>query len=139
VTDLPTVVSERDHFLAICARLAGTGRPVGKAEAPKGIDPPFLVVYPLAGGSFDGVLDDIEADVVWPFQITCVAELAGEALLLVDEARRALTVEPIEVPGRRTCWVHADGGPAGARRDDTVQPSLFYATPRFTLATTPTT
>lgn len=135
-TDLPTVVSERVHFLAVVERLEGTGRPVGQAVAPKTTDPPFYVVYPVGGGQFDGVIDDVEADVNWPFQVTCVAALEAEVLLLVDEARRALTEIPVDVPGRRVLWLHSDGT-ATARRDDQVNPPVFYATPRFTLATTP--
>lgn len=138
-----TVVLERDHHAAVLSRLremttSGVLVPVGEAQAPSGIDPPFLVLYAIGGPPFDGPGMDPEADARWSFQVTCVGRTSGEALHLADKTRTTLVRASIVVPGRRTLWIHTYG-PSGAPRDDSVTPPVFTAFPRFELATTPLT
>lgn len=137
MTELATTVpSERDHFLAVVERLRGVGGfAVGEGEAPAG-PPPYVTVYPLEGGTLDGTIADVEADLVWPFQVTCVATTESEVLWLVDKVRSGVRQNTIAIADRRVLYVRSSGVSV-PRRDDTVTPSVFYATPRFTLATSP--
>ena len=82
---------------ALVAFLAtATGKPVGRATAPLGVDgtpaaPPFAVVYPLPGGDTWGpVYDAPDAGAQLPYQVTSVGLRADQAEWLADKVRQAM-------------------------------------------------
>lgn len=95
----------------------------------------YAIVYPLPGGTRDGDLADPFAEVTLNYQAQCIADTAEAARSVagdVDAAMRALTV-----PDRKVLRVTpVDDG--GVQPDDETQgPRLFYATPRYSVWTTP--
>jgi hypothetical protein len=114
-------------------------QPVGWQGAP-GVSTfgPYVVAYPLLGGSLDGPLGDPDADAEPVYQITSVggsrqqcewvadkvrAVMLGGALLLTVGDRRVVRVSPDVLPG--------------ATREDDSQPSIWFAPERFRLYVTP--
>ena len=125
--------SLQEHTNGVISALETTDLPVGRAEAPD--DPlPYYVVYPIPGGRVMGNLDDPHGDAELVYQVTCVGETSEQVELLVDKAMALL--DGIEVPGRSISQVDIDTN-AGVRRGDESAPPLFYATPRFTILSTP--
>lgn len=120
---------------------------VGDSEKPAGAGwqgppgdsdfEPYIVVYDLRSGLYDGPMNGPEEDGETAIQCTCVGVVPSQVRLVADLVRDALLTETITVVGRRVSLVRPDAGPGGVDRDDDVTPSLFYATPRFTISTTP--
>ena len=98
---------------------------------------PYYVVYPLPGGVFDGTLGcpDDDASLIW--QVTCIGATARQCEAAVDRANSVLIGQPLTIAGRFVCRVWADMAGGGVRRDDTVQPPVFIATPRYRIDSTP--
>lgn len=133
---------------AVIAVLEDAGLVVGDAEKPK-TDPcgwagapgksnfvPYVVVYPLAGGTIDGTLDGPHED-AWPlYQLTSVGATRAQAEWTADVARDALLANTLAVTGRRITHVQIDEL-AGARRDDLDQPPVWYSPDRYSIATVP--
>lgn len=92
---------------------------------------PYGIVYPLPGGVFNGTLGcpDDDASLIW--QVTCVGGTRSQCEWAADKVLEALVGHRLAVPGRSTARLWADMPGGGARRDDTVQPPVFIATPRF--------
>lgn len=146
---MTTVPRIADHLQAVidCLDLFGHGRwHVGDGVAPKDdtgatYPPPYMGVH-LISDTTTGPANDPDADVTVTLQVTCVAESQLEAAWLRDKATEALTTTPVTVAGRTGMYGSSGIRPAGGRRaverSDEQQPSLFYATPLFTLTTTPT-
>jgi len=90
---------------------------------------PYVIVHPLVQ-TFDGGLGcpDVDSDLGW--QVTCVGATREQCDWVRHEVNTALIGQALTVTGRSVTRVRADGG-AGTRRDDTTQPPLFIATPRF--------
>lgn len=98
---------------------------------------PYFVVYPLLGGMFDGTLGCPDDDASLIYQVTCVGRDRPQCEAAVDRANQVLIGQPLTVPGRFIYRVWADMAGGGARRDDTVQPPVFIATPRYRVESTP--
>jgi hypothetical protein len=98
---------------------------------------PYFVLYPLPGGVFDGTLGcpDDDASLIW--QITAVGATRAQCEAAVDRANSVLVGQPLTIPGRYVTRVQADMAGGGVRRDDTVQPPVFIATPRYRIDSVP--
>lgn len=98
---------------------------------------PYYVLYPLPGGYFDGTLGcpDNDASLIW--QVTCVGATRPQCEAAVDRANDVLVGQPLTVADRFIARVWADMAGGGARRDDTVQPPVYIATPRYRVESTP--
>lgn len=107
--------------------LTAGGLTVGDATG-EGLTPPFVVVYPIAGETFDGTVGDTWSEVDKPFQPTCVGADRWQAEWLADRVRDLL----LEATG--VTW-RARPLPGGgvARDDETGGPPQFLAYPRFVL------
>ena len=109
------------------AKLQSLGLTVGDAAAPAS-PPPYVVVYQIPGGGFSGQLGRINDDAEIVYQVTCVGVSRQQAEWLEDKANGLLT--GITVSGRSIPLIRTDGL-GGIRRDDSIQPPVFVATPRF--------
>lgn len=135
-------VEFRAHTEGVIAALEAEAQfPVGDHKAPDGggrqTDGSFdkyVVVYRIPGGSRGGNLDGAYGDAELIYQVTCVGSSARQAEWLADRVDEAL-LGGVSVSGRRVRVIPHDN-PAGAREDD-VTPSIFSATPRYRLMTTP--
>lgn len=98
---------------------------------------PYCIVISLPGGIFDGPLGcpDNDASLIW--QVTCVGVNRPQCESIVDRVNDALIGQPLNVTGRFIARVWADMAGGGVRRDDTVQPPVFIATPRYRVESTP--
>lgn len=128
-----TVAVIRDHTDAVIAALEATGLTVGDADA-NGLTAPYAVVYQIPGGRMYGSLDAPFDDAELVYQVTCVGTTREQAEWVTDKAMALLN--GFSVTGRSVALVMPEGGP-GIRRDDDVQPPMYYSTPRFTIKTTP--
>lgn len=135
-----TLADPRTHDDALVAALVAADLVVGDGGDPT--DPfgwqgapgssqfqPYVIVYPLTQ-TFDGGLgcSDSDSDLSW--QVTCVGATREQCDWIRHEVNTALIGQALTVSGRSVARVRADGG-AGTRRDDTTQPPLFIATPRY--------
>jgi hypothetical protein len=143
------IASLRQHSDAVLAALVSTGVPVGDADPDIGevgwqATPgqseflAYMVLYPLAGGTFDGPTAEPDDDAELYFQVTCVGANRAQCEWVLDQALGVLVGDQdVTVPDRSTLRIEADMAGGGVRRDDTVQPPVFISTPRFRLWTTP--
>jgi hypothetical protein len=92
---------------------------------------PYVIVYPLSGGIFDGTLGCPDDDASLTWQLTCVGAVRRQCEWMADRALAALVGRRLTVADRGVSRVYADMAGGGARRDDTVQPPVFIATPRI--------
>ena len=97
----------------------------------------YAIVYPLAGGVFDGPLGCPDDDASLTWQVTCVGVTRDQCEWVADKVNGILIGQPIVVAGRHISRVWADMAGGGARRDDEVQPPVFIATPRYRVESTP--
>jgi len=130
---LPVV---REHTDAVIAALEAAGLTVGDAVAPDDTDPPYVVVYAIAGGGSTGTLARPDDDAFLVYQATCVGTSREQAEWLADKALELLGPDAVAVPGRRVCRVSLDMH-GGIQRDDNVTPPVFWSAPRFRMTTTP--
>lgn len=98
---------------------------------------PYYVVYPLAGGVFDGSLGCPDDDASLTWQVTCVGATRPQCEAAADRANEVLIGQPLIVTGRHISRVWADMAGGGVRRDDLVQPPVFIATPRYRVESSP--
>lgn len=149
VTTRPDILA---HDLAVLDRLKTIGRPVEFGRAPDGAlnrllqDPStaggnddYMVLYPIAGGSRDGSLEDPYADIQLPYQVTCIGYAAAGVRWMVTRIEPALA--GITITGRSIVQIIPDD-PGPVRLDEDINPELagtglLVGTPRFTLHTTP--
>lgn len=137
-----TTVLVEDHTAGILAALNTTTLVVGDGVAPRGagkaeLDPPYIVLYPLVGGSFDGPIDDSQADVVLPYQITSVGITRSQCQVALDIARTVMKRESITITGRRVRDVRLINPISGVVRDDDLANPLHYGYDRYEVDTTP--
>lgn len=129
----------RDHTAAVVAALdAVAGLVVGRGEMPTlaaGADKKYCVVYSIPGGRLSGSLEDAEEDGELVYQVTCVGETNDQAEWVVDKVMALLDgIGPVQ--GRVIPRVALESMP-GVFRDESIDPPLFVATPRFRIFTTP--
>ena len=124
----------RAHTDGVIAALEAQGLTVGDAVAPEDVGPPYVVVYPIAGGGLSGSLADPNEDGTLIFQVTCVGASREQAEWLADKAMALL--DGFSISGRSIARVSLDLQ-GGIQRDDASTPPVFYASPRFRVMTTP--
>lgn len=135
-----SLADPRTHDDALVAKVAAAGVVVGDATDPtsphgwqgtpgQSTFIPYAVVYPL-DQIYDGSLGcpDTDADLSW--QVTCVGSTREQCDWVRGKVAAALIGQTLTVAGRSIPRIRPDGG-ASTRRDDTVQPAVFIATPRF--------
>lgn len=126
----------REHTAAVVSALEAAGLTVfggPNGAPPSAAVPPYAVVYHL-NDIFFGTLEEPDEDADLVYQVTCVGKSDEQAEWVMDRAM--VLVEGFEVEGRSITRVRPDGGP-GPRPDYDVSPVVFYATPRFTIKSTP--
>ena len=137
-----SVVDISAHDAAVLQALEVLDRPVGFAEAPEGAleavrdrsGEDYVIVYPVSGTRPASSAADGDGDADLVYQTTVVAKDPMAARFLIqriDQALRAMVVE-----GRAIVRFRPDVV-GDVRRDDTVQPPVFIATPRWRVWTTP--
>lgn len=137
-----SLADPRTHHDAIIAAIDAAGVVVGDGTYPTddygwqggpGVSAfiGYAIVYPLSQ-EFDGSLGcpDTDADIAW--QVTCVGATRRQADAVAHAVNTALVGNTLTVAGRSVPRMIRDGG-SGARRDDSVQPAQFIATPRYSL------
>jgi hypothetical protein len=132
-----TVPLVEDHLAGIKTVISdGTNNQftVDVGEAPDGETTPYVVIYPGEGVT-DGPVADVHADLDLPFQCTCVAADALEAAWLQDRVTVLLVNGTYAIPDRAVVRIRYTTGPV--RREAGTGRPLFFATPLFTLTTTP--
>jgi hypothetical protein len=133
---MPTPLEKRKHTDAVIAALQAAGLTVGDGIAPTGAEAKYVVVYPIEGGNRTGTLAGPFDDAELVYQLTCVGDHRWQAEWVRDKAEAAL-LSGLTVAGRHIPLVSPDEGDSGIRRDDSVTPALYYATPRYRIRTTP--
>jgi hypothetical protein len=137
----------REHNDAFIALLEAAGLVVGDATKPKGAhgwqgipgqSPPFIpyvIVHPL-GQTFDGSLGcpDTDSDVAW--QVTVVGSTREQTDSLKARVDAAVIGQSLTVAGRFVPRIRPEPSADQTRRDDTVQPASFIATPRYAAMST---
>lgn len=141
-----TWVSGRVLTDAIIAALAAAPCDVGDGEKPTGAGwqgvpdqsqfAPYLVLHPVSGGTTDGTLAASDDDAASLYQLTAVGATREQAEWAADEGRDVMLGVAITVSGRSVAQVRVDML-GGARRDDTVQPSVWMAVDRYRVVSTP--
>lgn len=128
------------HTTAVVALLTTAGVVVGDATAPtvpygwqgtpgRSRFIPYAVVY-LLDQSFDGTLGCPDSDSDFSWQVTCIGDTRAACDTVRHAVNTALVGQPLTVTSRGVPRIRAEGG-AAIRRDDSVAPALFIATPRF--------
>lgn len=141
------LASLRTHTDAILAKLVSTTILVGDGIKPANagwlgkpgeqLFTPYMILYP-AFGTFDGTIGAPSDDADLEYQITCVGETRVQAEWVADAAIAALVEQTVTVTGRSSNQRITLVDAGAARRDDAVLPSVFFATPRIAIYTTPT-
>lgn len=114
---------------AVISTLEAGSLTVGDASG-EGLTAPYVVVYPIAGETYDGTLGTGGAS--WsltdkPFQPTCVGTTREQAEWLADKVRDLLIADTSMFRARPI------GGGGTVRDDTTGSPALFLAFPRFSM------
>lgn len=131
-----------DHTQALLDALAAAPFSVGDGVAPRNadkseIDPPYVVLYSITGGRFDGPLNDSQADVSLVYQITAVGETRQQAQVAIDVCRDLMKKANVTVTNRRVRDLRHLTPNSGVIRDDDLPNPLFYGYDRYELDTTP--
>lgn len=80
--------------------------------------------------TFDGSLGCPDDDAEFRWQVTCVGSTRAECAAVVHAVNTAVIGASLTVVGRSVLRVRADGG-FGIRRDESINPPLYIATPRY--------
>ena len=138
-----TVINTDDHTQGVLDALVSLPFAVGDGEAPRNadkteIDPPFVVLYPISGGTFDGPLSDSQADVHMVYQVTSVGITRFSAQAAIDLVRAILFDKSnVTITGRSIRDIRLTTPFSGIIRDDDLPDPLFYGYDRYELDTTP--
>lgn len=145
MADLASFLTHTDAFVAA---LRSAGLVIGDANDPEepfgwigieGKDPyiPYGVVYDYPGTAFRGPLGCPHDDATLMWQVMCVGASRAQASDMADRVNRAVVGVRLQVEGRWVDPVSADIGTGGLRRDDSVEPNVFIASPRFRALSSP--
>lgn len=137
---LPLVREHTDGLIAALEALSlevGDGQaPEGHGRQPDGTFLPYVTAYSIPGGDRSGTLDAPDEDATLIFQLTCVGESRKQAEWIADIALGLLGTYTFEVEGRKIPRVYLVTNPR-VRRDDSITPPVFIATPRIGIMSTP--
>jgi hypothetical protein len=134
----------REHDNAVHTAVAAIGRQTGLVDAPPGALDSLLnqtgdgyyIIYPIPGGDRDGPVNDPYTDITLHYQITCVDAGPEGCRWLTDQIETALA--NLTVPDRAVMWINPTAPSGIFPDDDTAAQRLFYSTPSYQIATTPT-
>lgn len=138
-----TVINTDDHTQGLLTALAVLPFPVGDGVAPRDalqaeIDPPYVVLYPIVGGIFDGPLSDSQADISLIYQVTAVGVTRFSAQAGIDLVRAIfMDKSNVIITGRVVRDIRLVSPYSGIVRDDDLPDPLFYGYDRYELDTTP--
>ena len=137
-----TLANPTTHTAPLVALLQGAGVVVGDAAAPaaptkfawqgtpgRSTFIPYAVVYEL-DQTFDGTLGCPDSDSDFSWQVTCIGSTREQCGTVRHAVNTALIGQGLSVTGRGVPRIRAEGG-AAIRRDESVKPTLFIATPRY--------
>lgn len=146
-----TIVLLHDHLIAIVTRLTSTmtalASPVYVGYGERPIDPatkqhyppPYLVVSYLPGGSFDGSINDSQADVNLRILINSMGNSAQEATIVRDIAHADMMDKSnFTITNRKIRDLSLEIPSDGTYRDDDAPTPIFYTRQIYVLDTTPT-
>lgn len=145
------VLIARTQSAAMLAALEAADLLVGDGEEPAGSGwadgpglsqfRPYAVLWGLPGGSTGGTLANPDEDAQTLYQVTCVGSTREQAELLGDRARVALTTPGAVVitdeDDTRTIQAVRLDQLGGCRRDDDIQPVLWFTGDRYRVLSTP--
>lgn len=99
--------------------------------------PPTIVCHLIPGGQHDGTVSRPHDDASYIVQTTCVGQTWREATYVWGLVQDRLLDGVVTVDGRFVMQVepHSHGS---LQPDNAVNPTLYFATPRWKLSTTPT-
>lgn len=99
----------------------------------------WSVVYPIAGGTTEGTLQNPNEDATPDVQVTSVSYDAAQTLWQVDKVRELLlaAVPATLSDGRRVVFVEPTFADVSLSRDMDVTPPTFYCPDRFSWRTGP--
>lgn len=140
----------RAHTDAVITALesaaAGTTLLVGDAQKPAAAGwqgspgqsdfVPYIVVYPWGGFTFDGHLARADDNATLEWQLTCVGQ-TREQCEAVQDVAFTLIGNPLTVVDRFVPRVRLGSAGGGVRPDETVQPTVWVATPQLAAWSTP--
>ena len=131
-----------DHLTTVLGTLSYPVA-VGDGERPidtdkKFIEPPYITVHHIVGGTMDGPLNDTQADVSLRIAIVSFGNTAKEARVLRDIVHAELMDKSnFSITNRRIRDIRLEVPSDGAYRDDDVQTPIFYERQIYLLNTTP--
>lgn len=138
-------LAHNSAFLAlveeVCAALTASGRPEGVPVgncSGEGLTAPYAVFYPLGATGFDGSLspDDLDSDVSPSTQITFIGETPEQVQWLQGKVRAGVVGKQLVVAGRELGVIRLrDEQPA--RRDDNVNPFVYWSADQYGCFSTP--
>lgn len=128
----PHAIGLRDH---LDGQLPASGR-VGLGGAPPGVKPWYVALYPDPGTP-EGTLGDRHRDLLVEVQATVVGVGVEQVLDIAGHVRTAYLTQIPAVPGRvvQPLWEIPTG--ERVRRDDDVDPPLWYLPLVFGMRTEP--
>ncbi len=128
-------VNERLHTDALITLLKAAGLTVGDAVAPNSA-PPYVIVYSLDSGR-DGPVSAPHDDSRMGWQTTCVGSSREQAQWLIDKVEATVLPATLTVVGRFVGHAMREPGRGVGRDDNTGGPPRFFATPRWSMWSTP--
>lgn len=133
-TGLPSPERHLDAVVTALADIAYSGltvEPVTRTE-----DPPAVVCHLIPGGQHDGTVERPHDDASYIVQTTCVGRTWRTALHVWGLVQDRLLDGVVAIDGRHVAMVepHSHGSLQPDRDDN---PTLYFATPRWKLSTTP--
>jgi hypothetical protein len=135
VSDRQTSRTETDAVIALLEAVGLTvGDAVGETETGTKLTAPYVVVYP-GSAMFDGPVHGQDDDASGLYQLTCVGSARQQAEWVRDEARDAFTT--LTLADRELTQPPELEFSQGVRRDNDVEPPLFYAVDLYRVRSTP--
>lgn len=129
------------HAEALVTRLETTNIAVGNhrnvLSSTGKITAPAIVLYLRSGGQISGSVGCPDTDAWLPFQLTCIGQVADQAMWVADQAHAALVSSPLTVPDRAIFRLKRTWFGASAERDEQVVPPLFYVPAEYRMWSTP--
>ena len=112
---------------------------IGQKPATVATGAAWSVVYPIAGGTVSGTLENPNEDAVPDIQVTSVSYNAEQTLGQVDRVRALLlaATPAVLADGRSVIFVEPSFADASLARDNDVTPPTFYCRNRFSFRTAP--
>lgn len=119
------------HVEAAIETLEDADITIGNHRAPDDVEPPYTVVYLIAGGQSGGTLAAPDADAELILQTTSVGSGPDQALWELDRVRAAFAGGVLDVDDRSVQRIRLLTAAGGVMRDEDGPVPLFYAVDRW--------